>query len=167
MKKQIFVMMVLILCFSRAAFAQPKASNEDKIISATFKTLAKAFVATTDIEKLKKKNIDKLNKMDEEKFKKKYAETYKIIKDLPAPLKTRYGIIDKMTKEHAVRNIHSLDKKKTYEIIDAIPDAIIAREFKESLEKEKEQMKNSNVVEQIQKSWNRMISEMNKVEPAS
>ncbi len=161
MKKQIILLLILNLCFQGFIFADDKVSVGDKIIGSTFKTLARAFVVFVDINNLKKDNIDKLKKMNEEKFKHRYAGVYKAVKDLPVELKVSYGIIEGMTKEQAIKKIEPLDKKKIYEIIDSIPDVIIANQFKQYLSEKKQANTKSNTVEQINKFWNEMIKKIN------
>jgi len=155
--KQIILALSLALCFQGLVLAEEKVGVEDRIIGSTFKTLAKAFVLAVDINKLKKNNINKLNKMSEEKFSKRYAKAYAIIKDLPPKLKESYGITEAMTKETAIRNTESLDKNKIYEIIDSIPDEVIAKQFKQYLSDVKEDIGKSSAVEQINKLWNKII----------
>ncbi len=149
------------LYFQNYVFAQENVSMEDKIIGSTFKTLAKAFVVMADIEKLKKNNIDKLNKMDKDKFKRRYTKVYEVIKDLPPKVKVSYGITEHMPKEQVITNIESLDKKKIYETIDSIPDTIIAKQFKQYLSEKKQEIQKSNMVEQVNKFWNKMIEKVN------
>jgi hypothetical protein len=161
MKKGVILWLVAALCFPSGLLAQENVSIEDRIIGATFKTLAKAFVAVTDINKLKKDNIDRLKKMDEDKFKRQYAKAYKVIKDLPPEFKVAYGITEHMAKEQAIKDIESLDKKKIYETIDSIPDTIIARQFKQYLSEKKQEMQKSNLVEQINSFWNKIIGKVN------
>lgn len=161
MRIKIILLLILSLCFQSSIFAKEKASVPDRIIGSTFKTLAKAFVATTDINKLKKNYIDKLNKMDNEKFKKRYAKVYETLKDLPPHLKAKYGISENMTKEQAIKNIESFDnKKKMYKIIDSIPDTFIVYHFKQYLSKTKQEIQKTNLVEQIKNFWNKMIEKM-------
>ncbi len=160
----VFTVILLLaagLCFQSYVFAQENASIGNRIIGSTFKTLAKAFVAMADINKLKKDNVDRLNKMEEERFRKQYAKVYGVIKDLPPKLKVTYGITEHMTKEQAIKNIESLDKKKIYETIDSVPDTIIANQFKQYLSGKKQEIQKSNVVEQISNFWNKMIGKIN------
>ena len=166
MFKKIAFVLILTLFFPRFVFAQDKASPEDKIVGGTFKTLAKAFVATADIDQLKKSNIARLNKMSEEKFNKRYAEVYKIIKALPEELKVNYGITATMTKEQAIKNTDSLDKNKMYKIIDTIPDAIINEQFKQCLAEEKQKIQKSNVVQEMSGFWNNIMRKFTKAPPA-
>lgn len=154
---RIFFLLIMLLWFTSISHAQQKVSVEDRIIGSTFKTLAKAFVVVVDINKLKKCNIGKLNKMSEDKFQKRYAEVYDVLKDLPVNLKVSYGINAQMTKEQVIKHIESLDEKKIYEIIDSVPDTVIANQFKLYLRKKKEGIQKSNIVEQINKFWNKII----------
>ncbi|MCX5704624.1 MAG: hypothetical protein NTZ92_00915 [Candidatus Omnitrophica bacterium] len=159
---KVVLLLVIGLCFQSYTFAQEKISMEDKIIGSTFKTLAKTFVVMVDIDKLKKDNINKLNKMDKEKFIKRYAKAYEVIKDLPPELKISYGITENMPKEQAIKNIESFDKKNIYKLIDSIPDTIIAKQFKKYLSEKKEEVQKSSLVAQINKFWNKMVEKVNK-----
>lgn len=150
------------LCFQGSVFAQEKVSLEDRLISSTFKTLAKTFVTAVDIKKLKKDNIAKLNKMDKEKFQKRYLKVYEVIKDLPFSLKVRYGVTRQMNKERAIKIVEALDKKKMYEIIDAVPDRVIANQFRQYLSEKKQKIEKSNLLEQINKLWYKMTEKAEK-----
>lgn len=164
--KRITLLLILAFCFQGLIFAQEKANVEDRIVGLSFKSLAKAFVAISDIDKVKKNNIDKLKKINEDKFKQRYVKVYRIIKDLPVELKVKYGITEAMTKERVIKDVESLDKNKTYEIIDAIPDAIIAEQFKEYLREKKQEIQKSSLIEQINMFWNK-ITEKVKAIPVS
>lgn len=129
--------------------------GEDKVIGSTFKTLAKTFVVMSDIDKIKKSNLARLNKMKPDKFKKQYAKAYVALRDLPDDIKATYKITEDMSKEQAIINSESLDKQKIYEIIDAIPDAVISGEFKKYLSSRGEEVRNSGLVEQVTKFWNK------------
>lgn len=155
--KRIGFLLLVSLCLPKLIFAQQNISLEDKIIASTFKTLAKAFVAVADIEGLKRNSIHKVNNMKPEKFQKHYAKAYAAIKDLPPSLKIAYGISLDMSKEQAIKNIDSLDKKKIYEAIEAIPDTFIARQFKLYLSQKKEEIQKSNLVAQINKIWAKLL----------
>jgi hypothetical protein len=157
----VILLLVTGLYFQSYLFAQEKVRIEDKIIGSMFKILAKTFVVTVDIDKLKKNNIEKLNKMDEEKFRRRYAKVYEVIKDLPPNFKVSYGITEHMSKEQVIKNIESFDKEKIYETIDSIPDKIIATQFKQYLSEKQQEIRKSNLVEQINKFWNKMIEKVN------
>lgn len=156
---RIILSLILILCFQGPVFAKGNVNVGDRIGPA-FKTLAKAFVARADIDKLKVININKLNKMSEEKFQQGYAEAYRVIKYLPYYLKTAYKVNDTMTKRQAIINIKSLDRKKMCEVIDSIPNIIIAREFDQYLNKKRQEMQGGNIIGQINGCFNQAIAEL-------
>ena len=135
------IILFLVIGFQSYAFALEEISLQDKAIGSTFKTLAKGFVAVMNIDKFKNDNISKINKLSPDKYKRKYAKVYEVIKELPPELKIKYGIISDMPKELLINRIESLDKKKIYEAIDLIPNNIIAKEFKSILIKRNKQPK--------------------------
>lgn len=159
--RRALLLLVTALSFQSLLFAEEKSRIEDKIIGSTFKTLAKAFVVTVDINKLKQVNIDKIKRIDEEKFRKRYIALYRVVKDLPFPLKASYKITEHMTKEQAEQIIDSLDKQKIYRIIDAVPDRIIVDQFRQYLGSAKQKLQRTNIVEQINKLWNKIIKKAN------
>ncbi|MFA5089939.1 MAG: hypothetical protein WC510_02745 [Candidatus Omnitrophota bacterium] len=125
---------------------------EEKVIAGTFKSLAKAFLLGVDMEKIKKDNIAVLNKMDDEKFLRRYAKIYSVIKDCPFIVR-RYGIREDMTREEAIYKIRDLNKKEAYKIIDSIPDRVIALEFRKYLSEKRRQIGSSSLVAQINAAW--------------
>ena len=98
--------------------------------------------------------------MDDDKFKRRYSQVYKALEDLPPFLRGKYGITKDMAKEQAIRNIKLADKKKIYEIIDSIPDKVISDQFKRYLNKNMQQIQRSNIIEQVNKIWNKMIGKI-------
>jgi len=133
-----------------------KTGITDNIIGSTFKTLARAFTATADIGKLKKYNIDKLKKSDENKFRRQYLKAYDSVKDCPS-FTSRYGLAQDLTKTEAIDLINSFDKKKIYEMIEAVPNSLIASQFKSYLAKKKEEIKKSDIPGQIGRFWGQMV----------
>jgi len=165
MKKTAFMITIIFLALPLTCFAQEKVSREDRLIGSTFKALAKVFLATADFDTLKKNNIGKLRKMDEAKFKKRYARVYEVIKDLPVELKVSYGVTEAMTKEQGIKNIETLDKDKAYKTIDSIPDTIIAEQFKKYLGEKKEEIQKSSLAKQINNFWDKMLEQVNRLTP--
>ncbi len=152
---------IIGLSFQSCAFAQEEVKVEDKIIGSIFKGLAKLYVASADLNQLKKDHIDKLNELDLEKFQNRYAKIYAVIKDWPPALKSNYRVTEHMTREQAIETIESVDKKKIYEMIDAVPDTVISKKFKNYLSQEKQEMQESGLAEQIKKFWNKMLEKVN------
>jgi len=167
MKHRFFALLLIAgLFFNNYAFAQESPiSLEDKIIGSTFKALARTFVFMVDINKLRKDNIAKLNKMDNDKFRKRYAKVYKVIKDLPYSLRYRYKINEYTTKEQAIMDVESLDKDEIYQIIDAVPDDTIACQFKQHLRYKKQTVQKDNLITQINNYWNDLLKKINLTTP--
>lgn len=162
MKNKVFALLLACgLFFNGHAFAQEPSSLEDKLIGSTFKTLAKAFVLVTDINKLKEDNMNTLAKMDNDKFQVRYAKAYEVIKALPESLKSRYKITENMSKNQAIKSIWSLNKDKIYEIIDLVPNKIIADQFRLRLRYRKQKSPNENLISQIHSYWNDLMKKMN------
>jgi ATP-dependent protease Clp ATPase subunit len=160
MKKILIIIAVFVLNASFAACAEESVSLEDKVIGGTFKGLAKMYVATCDVNKLKKENIAVMNKMSDEKFNKRYARVYRVIRYMPDKLKSEYGIAENMSREQVIKNINSLDKDRMYEIVDAIPDTAIANEFKRYLDRKKQDIAKSNTFEQVNRFWSDMLKKL-------
>jgi hypothetical protein len=153
-------MLLLSLSLTGPLCAAENVSAEARVVGSTFKTLAKAYVATADIAQLKAKNIKRIEGMKDEWFDLKYTEVYRVIKALPAQVRTKYGITEDMTKAQAVRVIQSLDKNKIYDIIDKIPDPVIAEEFNRQLKDDEEQ--GGNLMSKINKVWDKIVAGINK-----
>jgi hypothetical protein len=94
--------------------------------------------------------------MDEEKFQRRYARVYQVIKDAP-PVLSRYGFKEEMAKSAVINKIKSMEKKEMSGVIDSIPDAVIASQFKLYLNEKKQPLVKSNPVEQITGFWNKLI----------
>ncbi|MDD5688560.1 MAG: hypothetical protein PHE88_12095 [Elusimicrobia bacterium] len=149
-----------LINFSSVIYAGEDVSMFDKMISITFKSLAKSYIATSDIDNLKKKNIDKLIKMDEKKFRKQYLKTYPDLQKLPQPIRTKYGITEKLTKKQAIKIFAKFDKKALYEIIDSVPHYLIAEKFKESIGMQQKGDKKTNIMESIKSKWDQIIAKI-------
>ena len=129
----------------------------DNSIAVTIKVLAKAFVQTADLEKIKTKHVKSLLKMNEEKFQKRYSEIYDVLKDIPLELRTHYGVTEHMTKEEVIRDVRSLDKKDLIQIIDGIPDQAVIKHVKNYLRHKADQAKDQIFLQQIDSLWKRII----------
>jgi len=160
-----FFVLSLFLYSATSLFAEERVDFKDKLIASTFKTLAKTFVSTVDLDNLKRDNIRRINKMNEAKFRKKFTEIYAIIKDLPISIKLEYGIREDMTKEQVVKEIGSLNKAAIYRLIDQIPDTFITSQFRNYLVRGKQEIQQNNLAAQISKVWDKMTS--NAKEPGS
>lgn len=154
-------MLVIGSGFQSCAFAAEQVSLQDKAIGSTFKTLAKGFVAVADINKIKKDNISKIKELKPDKYKKRYAKVYEVIKELPSELKIKYGIIKEMPQEQLIKEIEALDKNKIYKLIDAIPNTFIAKEFSIYLNENKQGSQEIDLVKEINEFCNKVFAKVN------
>jgi len=161
------ILLILLSVFIPVDFAQLAAQSPetqlpqktgvvDNIIGSTFKTLAKTFTATVDIDKLKKYNIERLKKSDENKFRRQYLKVYNTVKDCPWII-GRYGLTQDLSKAEAIDKINSLDKKKIYQTINAVPNSFIADQFKSYLAKKEEEIKKSDIKGQVGRLWGQIV----------
>ncbi|MDD5108028.1 MAG: hypothetical protein PHC29_00745 [Candidatus Omnitrophica bacterium] len=157
---RIVLLLVIGSGFQSCAFAQDKVSLQDNAIGSTFKTLAKSFVVVMDIDKFKKDNISQINKLRPDKYKRKYAKVYEVIKELPHGTIAKYGIVEDMPREQLIKDIESLDKRQIYEAIDLIPNTIIAKEFKKYLVRKKQGIQESNLVKEVNAFWNKILGKV-------
>ena len=133
---------------------------EERVVGMTFRGLAKTFVFVLDLERLKKKGVKKVSKMNDAKFKKKYDAIAPFLNELPDGMKDRYGIGSQMTRERVLQNIKSITKEDMFGIIDAVPDRVISNIFMDQLKKDKESAKQGNLAQQIKDTWEKGVSKM-------
>jgi len=150
-KKIIFA--IVFILSPVVCFAQGNGSWDEVVIGTSFKTLAKAFVATADIQKIKKANIEKLEGMDEAKFRQRYVEAYAIVKDLPGDIKKEYGVTETMSRHQAIENMQVLDKPRMYALIDSMPNEAIARQFRQYLSQRQGSDEGRDLVTQVRSFW--------------
>ncbi len=162
MLKRICLNVVALIIFSSsnlmAEEAAPKSPGiGDRIIASTFKTLAKAYVATANLEKIKKTQIDHLRGMNNDKFQKRFHKIQSTLNPLPASFKTKYGLKDQMAKEEVIAEIEKLDKKQINQMIEETPDTFIALQFKNYLRDLKQDTKDSDWVKKIHEFWEKIV----------
>lgn len=159
-KRLIVVALLTGLCSQGVLFAEEKVTVQDRVVGGAFKTMAKAYIATADVRKLKEDNIKRVERMREDWFAKKYAEVYRVIKDLPPELRTKYRVKEGMTRSQVVALIRSLDKKQIYEIIDKVPDPVIAQQFNAQFST-KEGGDKEGLMDRIGAIWQKVVAEVN------
>jgi|GEM_PF-2745715 hypothetical protein len=151
---------IMFFCFSCHSFAEENNVIVDRLISSTFKSLAKAFVAVQDIAKLKKNNKEKLNRMSDDRFREHYRKICDLLQKLPDSIKNEYGITENMTKGQVMEAIGTLDKNRIYKIIDAVPDGAIGDQFRKYINKNGQPGKNVNLLEQINQLWKQIAGKV-------
>ena len=160
MFKSIFLVAWLVMGVCMFARAEAPTKAEISMAGGTIKTLAKAYIVTANLDQLKNSIIEKLNKLGPERYRQKYAAYYAVIRELPARLKSRYGITENMTREHLTRTVLSLNKAGIYELIEAIPDRVIAQEVKSYFDKDDPELKDKNFLEKVQMVWRDILGDM-------
>lgn len=126
----IMLLSVFIL-FSPLARAQDKSFAEGQMVGMVnmLKFMAKAYVKSADLEKIKNKNIKKINDISDAEFKQNYALAYSYI----GQSEMSAGFKDSMSKQQVINVIKSLDKAMLTKMIDEIDSAFIAGEIKKQL----------------------------------
>ena len=159
MTKKFILALVFAVCFQGLSMSAEKVTVQERVVGGTFKAMAKAYIATADINKLKEKNIKRIEIMREDWFDQKYAEVYKVIKDLPPGLKEEYRVTAGMPKSRAIAIIRSLDKKKIYAIIDQVPDPMISQQFNAQFSHKEGA---ASLTDRIHMIWGKVVSVANK-----
>lgn len=136
-----------------SVFAAGPTVVEARVVGSTFKTMAKAYVAASNLGDLRAKGVHRIKIMREDHYRKRYAQVYAVLSELPLKLLLKYGVTRDLTKAGAVTVIGSLEKKDLYEIIDAVPDAVIAREFRKTFEDDSSREGKLSVAERVKQTW--------------
>jgi len=151
------IFLLILLFLPGNVYAQEAANFGDYAIAGTVKALAKVFVQTADLDKIKAKQIEVLTRMKEEKFNKRYAEFYVAVKDIPPELLLHYGMIKHLSKQNAIKEIQRADKRDLVEIIDKMPDYVIVKYIKDCLRQKADDFKNEPLIQQIDSLWMKFI----------
>ncbi len=122
MRLKLILFCALFLC---APNCYAKSSLYDVVVGVAIKTLAKIYVKTSNLKKLKAKYIHKIAHMKDDKFKKNYMKFYEVYKELPIDIKAKYVFTDKTTKDEVIERIASVKKKDLIAIINKIPSEFI------------------------------------------
>ena len=87
--------------------------------------------------------------MDEAKFQRVYSRIYKeMIVDMPQSLKDMYGVSEDMTREKAIARINAFEnKKQIYQMINAVPNKMIAQHFSKHKDEFKKTIKGNSGVD--------------------
>ena len=141
------IIFLLLLVLPSNSYA--RCSLYDFVVGGTIKTLAKIYVKTSNLPKLKAKYIQKITNMKEDKFHKYYTRFYDVYKELPPDLKQKYVFTDKVTKAEVIHKIEAVNKRDLIGIINKIPSDFISRKTKYYLHKSHEQSPHRPVVNEM------------------
>jgi hypothetical protein len=102
----------------------------DFVVGGAIKNLAKIYIKTVNLAKLKDKYIKKIATMREDKFQKYYKKFYVVYKELPPEVKESYIFEENITKTQAISMINKVDKRDLITIINKIPSDFIVKQTK-------------------------------------
>lgn len=147
-------------CSSLFAAEAASPAMHERLIGATIKNLAKAYVIVADIDKLRKTNVEKLEGMNDDAFKKRYLRIFELFRDLPKNVKKMYGVSEITTRAEAITLVKTWDKAKIRSFIDTLPDKVITKHFKSYLKRRREALNNSSIVQQAHAFWEKIKREI-------
>jgi hypothetical protein len=155
---------ILISCFSfTQALPVQNLSIQDRVIASTFKALAKIYLSAVQEDRLKNAVIKDIDKMDNVKYEKRYADIYSVLKTYPMVVR-KYGLTADLSKEMAISRISILSKKDINGLIDDIPDEYLVWQYVQYLKKKgKDESKNQDHLGQVHEVWGRVLYKLNKV----
>jgi len=133
--------------------------NPENLVAMTLKTLAKGYVLTMDVTKVKTKEIKKISGMNDAKFHKQYQRVYDVLKGIPSQMRVRYGLSENMTKQKAIENIGQMQKKDMMKFIDGVPDKVIVKEVNDYFKRTAQNV-GHNPVRLVDALWHKMMSKM-------
>ena len=124
---------------------QPAAPSSFKahLAGTIFRSLAKAFVAVADIEKLKRDTMHKIEAMDKNAYRRYYADIYEHTSGW-GYLAEHFSVRKDMPKGELLTQIKNLDKNKLFSLVDSIPDEVIVRAYRRYARSYASQEKNPN-----------------------
>ncbi|MFA5362723.1 MAG: hypothetical protein WC335_05690 [Candidatus Omnitrophota bacterium] len=131
---------------------QKAVAAEDKIIAALLKVFAGAYVKTSDIGKLKEKQIRRLEQMNDEDFSAEYERVFSVIRECPQ-FRKNFGLYEGMSKEQFIVRVSAFDRKQICGIINSIPDEVLSGKFREYLSERGEADSGAGITQQVSNVW--------------
>lgn len=168
MKKQIvMILLIAALLFpGRALCAEDPNRTRERIIGGAFKGFAEAVLVVTDLEKEKKKFIEKIDSSAEDEFDFQYGRYWRLIRELPLSIRLKYGISEHMTRDQLAEQVRSLTKNDLHAMIQGIPDSVIAREFDRRLKRMGGELQRATLPQQVQAVWEKVNARLGKAQPS-
>ena len=151
-----FLIFIFPLFLPLKVYADNPNNFGDYAIASSIKTMAKAYVQTADLEKLKAKHLKSLSRMTELRFHRHYAQIYNFLKGIPLSVREEYGLKQDMTKEEALKEIRRVDKNDLFSIINVIPDEVIVKAVRNYLH-QAYKSDSQNAFEQINSLWKKIL----------
>jgi hypothetical protein len=150
--KTFIVALAAVAVFPGFAAAGNAPSMSDKIVGSTMKILAKAYVTTVNLPRLKAKHIERISKMDEQSFRVSYARTLGVIRESPL-LKSKFGLNENMGRAEAMERLQAIDKNTLCRMIDAVPDTVISARFRSFASRRDDAMRGMETPKKIETGW--------------
>jgi len=138
-----------------------KESFGEAAVGTTLKVMAKAYVTTMDLKKLKKRHTERIEKMDEQSFQAAYNNTLTIVRYSPK-LRSDFGLADDLGREEALERLRKLDKKTLCRMIDAVPDKVLIAKFKAFSSRHSDELAGKDTAAQLQAGWKSFTTRLEK-----
>jgi hypothetical protein len=148
----------VFLLFQNMAGAQ---TMQDRLVSSTFKTLAKTYITASDFKALKDNTVKRLQALDTDSFHARYPRMLQLVADAPV-LTKEFGLKADMPVNQAIAFVRSLDKKKTCSVIDMIPDQIVAQHVMRFMSGKTGSVNSENISSQVTAVWQDLQQRLDK-----
>lgn len=161
--KKIFIFLILqsfLLSIGTISFATPTAT--EALVIGTVKNLAKIYISTIDIEKMRKRGLEELNAITDKEFNKEYAKVFIYVDEIPKYYVKHYGITKNLTKQKTITLIKKLSKKDLTLMVKNTPDKIIIDLIYDYLDEEGIDHSDGLSLGIIQTSWTRITEKINR-----
>jgi len=130
-KKRLTLLCLLVaLCLVIKSYVTPE-WLATKVAPPLAKKTAKAYVAVSDLEKIKQLNAQKIAMMKQSRYESKVARAYHDLVTLGGDqYALDHAIREKMSKQEVILRIQNLTKDKIYAAIDDFPEKVISNLIK-------------------------------------
>ncbi len=129
-----------------------KTAANEKMVGRTIKILAKTYVRTINLARLKQTHIQRIQGLDDEEYRKTYAYTLALIAESPR-LKQEFGLSEEMGRLEAIARLERIDKRTLYRMIDAVPDHVIFKRFSAYMSRSNDELKEGDITKRIEVGW--------------
>ena len=150
---------IILLLFVVPSTSYAKGSLYDFVVGGTIKNLAKLYVKTSNLPKLKAKYIKKIEGMREDKFQKYYLKFFIVYKQLPVDLKQAYTFPENATKSQVIEKIDHVKKRDLIIIISKVPSEFIVKQTKTYSHSPQDQLPGHGPVNEMF-LWRRIIQKV-------
>jgi hypothetical protein len=123
-------LILITLLFAFPSDSRADATLYDLVVGGTIKNLAKIYIITSNLPKIKAKYVKKITNMREEKFQKNYRKFYIVFEHLPPAIKQGYDFTPNTSRAELILAINHVSKKDLISIINKIPSEMITRQAK-------------------------------------